>query len=202
MNLTLLLAAVFTLLVAGAAQAADPALLARAEEIVQGKCFICHGANGESSTPVFPRLAGQHSAYVSRQLADFQNGRRRSAAMQPMVADLSAEDIKALGVFFEAQPVQAHAVANPELAAQGRVLYDKGNKASGVQACNACHGELGQGTEELPRLAGQHALYLETQLRSFSQRLRTNDNAVMHRVASRLTEADVRALAAYLSGLR
>lgn len=185
-----------------ASQAADAALLARAEEIVQGRCFICHGANGESSTPVFPRLAGQHSAYVSRQLADFQSGRRRSAAMQPMVADLSAEDIKALGVFFEAQPVQAHAVADAELAAQGRALFDKGNKASGVQACNACHGEQGQGTEELPRLAGQHALYLETQLRSFSQRLRTNDNAVMHRIASRLTEAEVRALAAYLSGLR
>ena len=185
-----------------ASQAADAALLARAEEIVQGRCFICHGANGESSTPVFPRLAGQHSAYVSRQLADFQSGRRRSAAMQPMVADLSAEDIKALGVFFEAQPVQAHPVADAELAAQGRALFDKGNKASGVQACNACHGEQGQGTEELPRLAGQHALYLETQLRSFSQRLRTNDNAVMHRIASRLTEAEVRALAAYLSGLR
>ena len=176
--------------------------MARAEEIVQGKCFICHGANGESSTPVFPRLAGQHAAYVSRQLADFQSGRRRSAAMQSMVADLSAADIQALGVYFEAQPVQAHPVADNELAGQGRALYDKGNKASGVMACNACHGEQGQGTEQLPRLAGQHALYLETQLRSFSQRLRTNDNAVMHRIASRLTEAEVRALAAYLSGLR
>ncbi len=202
MNPLLLLACLGALCGPFAARAADAALLARAEEIVQGKCFICHGANGESSTPVFPRLAGQHAAYVSRQLSDFQSGRRRSAAMQPMVTDLSAEDIRALGVFFEAQPAQAHPVPDNELATQGRSVYDKGNKASGVQACNACHGEQGQGTETLPRLAGQHALYLETQLRSFSQRLRTNDNAVMHRIASRLIEAEVRALAAYLSGLR
>lgn len=202
MNKLLPLAALAAACLPFVARAADAAQMARAEEIVQGKCFICHGASGESSTPVFPRLAGQHAAYVSRQLADFQSGRRRSAAMQPMVADLSPADIQALGVFFEAQPVQAHPVADNELSAQGRTVYDKGNKASGVQACNACHGEQGQGTEQLPRLAGQHALYLETQLRSFSQRLRTNDNAVMHRIASRLTEAEVRALAAYLSGLR
>lgn len=202
MNKLLLLAWLGAACLPTVARAADAALMARAEDIVQGKCFICHGANGESSTPVFPRLAGQHAAYVSRQLSDFLSGRRRSAAMQPMVADLSPEDIKALGIFFEAQPVQAHPVADTALAAQGRALYDKGNKANGVQACNACHGELGQGTEELPRLAGQHALYLETQLRSFSQRLRTNDNAVMHRIASRLSEAEIRALAAYLSGLR
>jgi cytochrome c553 len=202
MNHLLLLAALVAALASNASMAADAALLARGEEIVQGKCFICHGANGESSTPVFPRLAGQHATYVARQLADFQSGRRRSAAMQPMVADLNGEDLKALGAFFEAQPVQAHPVANQELAAQGRMVFEKGNKAAGVQACTACHGDLGQGTEELPRLAGQHALYLETQLRAFGQRMRTNDSAVMQRIASRLSEAEVRALAAYISGLR
>src|SRR5574343_1827043 len=69
---------------------------ARAEEIVQGKCFICHGVDGESSSPVFPRLAGQHGAYMARQLADYRSGKRKSTTMQPMVADLNAADFVAL----------------------------------------------------------------------------------------------------------
>jgi len=69
----------------------------RAEEIVQGKCFVCHGVDGESSSPAFPRLAGQHARYVERQLVDYRSGRRKSSAMQPMVEDLAPADFKALG---------------------------------------------------------------------------------------------------------
>ena len=69
----------------------------RAEEIVQGKCFVCHGVDGESWSPAFPRLAGQHARYVERQLADYRSGRRKSSAMQPMVEDLAPADFKALG---------------------------------------------------------------------------------------------------------
>ncbi|MDP1534691.1 MAG: cytochrome c, partial [Rubrivivax sp.] len=95
-----------------AAQAAD---LARAEEIVQAKCFICHGADGESSSPVFPRLAGQHAAYLARQLTDYKSGKRISSAMRPMVVDLTAADFQALGAYFESRKTQAHAVDDPEL---------------------------------------------------------------------------------------
>lgn len=185
---------------AGAAQAADPAL-ARAEEIVQGKCFLCHGAEGESSSPVFPRLAGQHGAYMARQLADYQSGRRKSTTMQPMVADLNAADFVALGRYFEARQPLKHAVEDVDLAQVGRFVFQRGNPYSGVAACASCHGEKGHGTAQLPRIAGQHAQYTENQLRAFNKRERTNDNAVMHTIASRLTELELKAVSAYLSGL-
>lgn len=188
-----------SLLAALPAAAAD---LKRAEEIVMGKCFICHGAEGESSSPVFPRLAGQHAAYVARQLADYKSGRRKSSAMQPMVDDLTAADFAALGQFFETRAVHYHPVDDQELALMGRFIYLRGNPYSGVPACASCHGAGGQGTATLPRLAGQHAQYTERQLKAFNQRERTNDNAVMHSVAVKLTELELKAVASYISGLK
>jgi cytochrome c553 len=167
----------------------------RVEDIVQGKCFICHGMDGESSSPAFPRLAGQNAGYVARQLADYKSGRRRSTTMQPMVEDLGPADFAALGAFFASRPTHAHAVEDPGLAEVGRGVFLRGNPDSGVVAC-------AQGSDTLPRLAGQHARYTETQLKQFNRRERTNDNAVMHAIASRLTEHETRAVAAYLSGLK
>jgi cytochrome c553 len=181
---------------------AAAAELQRAEEIVQGKCFICHGAAGESSSPVFPRLAGQHAGYVARQLADYKSGRRKSSAMQPMVEDLGPADFEALGRYFESRPPQFHPVDDPELAQMGRFIYQRGNPYSGVPSCASCHGGLGQGTATLPRLAGQHAQYTERQLKAFNQRERTNDNAVMHGVAVKLTELELKAVASFISGLK
>ena len=189
------------LLLAGTVAQAQNAELARAEEIVQGQCFICHGMDGESSSPVFPRLAGQNAAYVARQLSDYKSGRRVSSAMQPMVRDLNAADFKALGAWFASRKPQAHAVEDAELAQVGRFIYQRGNPYSGVAACAACHGPKGHGTEALPRLAGQHALYTENQLKAFNKRQRTNDNAVMHLIASKLTELEMKAVSSYLSGL-
>ena len=191
-----------TLAVLPAAAPVFAADLIRAEEIVQGKCFICHGTEGESSSPVFPRLAGQHAAYVARQLADYKTGRRKSSAMQPMVEDLAAADFEALGRYFETRPVHFHNVDDPELAQLGRFIYQRGNSNSGVPACASSHGAGGQGTATLPRLAGQHAQYTERQLKAFNQRERTNDNAVMHSVAVKLTELELKAVASYISGLK
>jgi cytochrome c553 len=182
--------------------AAGAADLTRAVEIVEGKCFICHGAEGESSSPVFPRLAGQHASYVERQLADYKSGKRKNDTMQSMVADLSADDMRPLGMYFESKPTRAHPVADPELAQVGRFVYHRGNPFSGVAACADCHGAAGHGTDKLPRLGGQHAQYVENQLRAFSKRERTNDNAVMHTIASKLTELELKAVAAYVSGLK
>ena len=176
--------------------------LARAEEIVQGKCFICHGAEGESSSPVFPRLAGQNATYVARQLADYRSGKRKSSTMQPMVEDLSPADFQALGSYFASRPTIGHAVADPELAQMGRFIYARGNPYSGVASCATCHGKDAHGTEALPRLAGQHAQYTENQLKQFNTRERTNDNAVMHGIASKLTELELKAVASYISGLK
>jgi cytochrome c553 len=187
------------LVVAGAARADD---LARAEEIVQAKCFLCHGADGESSSPVFPRLAGQNAAYVTRQLADYRSGKRRSSAMQPMVDDLNDADFAALGKWYATRPTHAHPVADVELAERGRRIYVEGNPGNSVPPCAICHGPSGHGTDSLPRIAGQHAQYVEKQLREFDQRVRTNDNEVMHQIARKLDDLEVKAVAAYLSGLQ
>jgi cytochrome c553 len=118
-----------------------------------------------------------------------------------MVADLDARDFAALGAFFASRPAQVHAVEDAELAAVGRFVYRRGNPYTGVSACAGCHGAQAHGTETLPRLAGQHAQYTENQLRQFGQRERRNDNAVMHAVASKLSELEAKAVAAYLAGL-
>jgi cytochrome c553 len=186
-------------LAAGGASGAD---LGRAVEIVEGKCFVCHGLEGESSSPVFPRLAGQHANYVARQLADYKAGKRRNDTMQAMVGDLSADDFRLLGMYFESKPTRRHEVADPELAQMGRFIYNRGNPYSGVGAGADCHGAAGHGTDKLPRLGGQHAQYVETQLRLFVKRERTNDNAVMHTIASKLTELELKAVASYISGLQ
>lgn len=198
MHLPALAAAVLIAASAGAAANEH----ARAEEIVQGKCFICHGADGESSSPVFPRLAGQNAAYIARQLADYKSGKRASSAMQPMVADLNEDDFKALGAWFASRPTHLHQVEDTELAQVGAFVYRRGNPYSGVAACAGCHGPSGYGTNTLPRLAGQHALYTEKQLKEFNSRARTNDNMVMHTVASKLSELEMKAVAAYLAGLK
>ncbi len=174
----------------------------RALEIVQGTCFICHGMDGESSSPVFPRLAGQHAGYVARQLADYRSGRRKSETMRPMVEDLSAADFAALGRYFESRAPVAHKADDAALAQVGRFIFERGNPYAGIPACAGCHGASGHGTDSLPRLAGQHALYLEQQLKKFNSRERTNDNAVMHAVASRLTELETKAVSSYISGMK
>lgn len=184
---------------AGPAWAADAK---RVEEIVGGKCFICHGADGESSSPVFPRLAGQSATYVARQLADYKSGKRKSTTMQPMVDDLTAEDFAALGAYYASRATHVHAVDDPELAQVGRFIYLRGNPFSGVAACATCHGPNGHGTDTLPRLAGQHAQYTENQLKQFNKRERTNDNSIMHTIASKLNELETKAVASYLSGLK
>jgi len=184
------------------AQQPTAAATARAEEIVQGQCFICHGADGESSSPAFPRLAGQNAAYVARQLSDYKSGKRKSSTMQPMVEALNADDFQALGAFFASRPSHGHEVQDPELAQVGRFIYLRGNPWTGVASCATCHGADAHGSQILPRLAGQHAQYTENQLRQFNKRERTNDNAVMHGIASKLSELELRAVAAYLSGLK
>ena len=173
--------------------------LKRAQDIVSGRCSLCHGAEGESASPIFPRLAGQHPEYIAKQLADFKSGRRKGT-MNDQAQELTEEEMKALGVFFAQKKPKAYTVSDQDLAAVGRYIYHKGNSYSGVAACTSCHGPTGDGTAQLPRLAGQHAAYAESQLKEFNKRERTNDNAVMHAIASKLTELEMRAVAVYLSG--
>jgi cytochrome c553 len=174
---------------------------ANVEELVADRCATCHGAQGQSSSPIFPSLAGQNREYLAKQLGDFKAGKRVSDTMAPQVADLSADDFTALAAFFSTKPARVNRVADEELLPVGRYIYAKGNSWSGVPACAGCHGATGHGTAQLPRLAGQNGRYLLTQLKEFTQRTRTNDNAAMHMVASRLTEMEAKAVSDYLSQL-
>lgn len=175
--------------------------LQRAQTIVDNKCYLCHGSEGEGSNAVYPRLAAQNQAYLAKQLTDFR-AKRRLGTMNDMAADLSDEDIAALAQYFSSKPALTHRVSDEELAAVGRYLFLRGNKFTDVPACASCHGENGAGSEQLPRLAGQHKKYVATQLREFNQRTRTNDNAVMHSIAAKLTELEVEAIALFVSGLQ
>lgn len=180
---------------------ADEAVMARAQKIVAGSCFLCHGMQGESATELFPRLAAQNEKYIAKQLANFKSGERRSEVMPRMVGALTPEDMRALGLYFSRQSSPPHAPVDAELAARGKAIYTRGGAATEVAACIGCHGERGYGSESLPRLAGQVASYLATQLRSFGTRVRTNDNAVMHTIAAKMTEGEIRAVSEYLAGL-
>lgn len=173
---------------------------ARAKKIVGGSCFLCHGAEGESSSEVFPRLAGQHAEYIAKQLENFKTGKRASTAMADMSARLKPDEMLALGKYFESKSVPAEPVKDAALAAVGSYVFHVGNKFSGVPACASCHGKDALGTSALPRLAGQYASYTEQQLKSFGKRERTNDNAIMHSVAEKMTPLEMAAVAEYLSG--
>ena len=173
---------------------------ARAKKIVSGNCFLCHGAEGESSSEVFPRLAGQHWEYVAKQLENFKSGKRKSTAMGDMSSKLKSDEMVALGKYFESKSVPIEPAKDKDLAAVGQYIYSHGNKFSGVAACASCHGKDAAGTAALPRLAGQYAGYIEGQLKSFGKRERTNDNAVMHAIVTKMTPLEMAAVAEYLSG--
>ncbi|MFZ2308297.1 MAG: c-type cytochrome [Rhodoferax sp.] len=172
---------------------------ARAKKIVSGVCFLCHGTDGASASEVFPRLAGQHWEYIAKQLENFKTGKRTSTAMADMVAKLTPDEMVALGKYFEKFPPGKEEPKDLPLANVGEYIFLHGNRYSGVAACSSCHGKDGGGTAQLPRLAGQHAAYLESQLKNFSSRARNNDNAVMHSIVSKMTPLEMAAVSEYLS---
>ena len=194
-NLRLL--SIFTLLISINAHTAD---LERAKEIIEEKCHHCHGYKGEASNIIYPRLAGQHKEYIVKQLNNFKSG-SREGTMTEMAADLEPEEMLALAEYFSQQPPAKHRVRDKQFSAVGQYIFQKGNKYSGVAACASCHGEDASGTKQLPRLAGQHKRYVSAQLEEFNLRKRTNDNAIMHSIASKLTEMEREAVALYVSGL-
>ena len=186
-------------LLAGASGAWAQADEARAKKIAGGSCFLCHGMNGESTSEIFPRLAGQHAEYIAKQLGAFKSGARQSTAMAEMVSKLTPDEMLALGKYYEKMSLPREEAKEPQLAAMGHYIYHNGNKFSGVPACVSCHGTNGEGAANLPRLATQFSGYIHNQLKSFNKRERTNDNAVMHTVVEKMTELEMAAVAEYVS---
>jgi cytochrome c553 len=169
--------------------------------LVRAQCAVCHGERGESAHPEFPQLAGQHAVYLRKQLQDFQSGARRHEAMNTIARSLSAAQVQQLAEHFARQPAQPQAADDELLVQMGRYIYERGNLYNQVPACKSCHSSTGVGNERMPRLAGQHPRYIETQLRRFQSRQRHNDSGAMAFVTQGLSELELRGVSAYVATL-
>lgn len=163
-------------------------------------CAACHGADGNSVSPQFPKLAGQNAGYIVQELERFKSGERKNPIMTGMAAGLSAQDMQNLAAWFSSQTVKT-GEADPSLVKAGETLYRGGDQATGIPACLACHGPDGAGNAPMPipALAGQHADYVVTQLQAFAAGARKSP--MMDPIASRLTSAQMQAVASYIQGL-
>lgn len=167
-------------------------------------CIACHGEDGNSPITQYPKLAGQHVGYVTKQLQEFKDGVRVNAIMAPMVAPLSPQDMEDVAAYFASMKVNK-TETDPAVAAAGATLFKGGNLSNGTSACAACHGISGAGipAAKFPALAGQHAEYTEAQLKAFRSGERANDaGQMMRNIASKLTDAEIKAVSAYLQGLQ
>jgi cytochrome c553 len=150
----------------------------------------------------FPKLAGQHSEYLVKELTNFKSGERANAVMGPYAAALSEEDMRNVAAYFSAQVQKPAAATDQAAATLGRKIYRGGIAEKGVPACAACHGPAGAGLPvQYPRLAGQWPEYAQAQLTAFRGGVR-NNNVAMMTIAARLSDDEMKAVADYVAGLR
>ncbi len=175
-----------------------------AETIVNQVCAACHAVDGNSAIAANPKLAGLNAEYLNKQLADYKSGERKNAVMSGMVATLTPQDMLNLAAYFSTQQPKPGTSQDQTLALLGQKIYRGGVQGAGVPACASCHGAQGKGIPaQFPRLAGQHSEYIYTQLNSFRVLDRANDAAKMMRsIAAKMTDADMKAVSAYIQGLR
>jgi cytochrome c553 len=185
----------------GQAQAAGDPVAGKAKA---GQCAACHGPDGNSVNPEWPKLAGQHADYLVKQLQFFEAGERENTTMKPMASVLDAQGREDVAAFYASQKVNT-GMADPALVELGEKIYRSGNSESGIAPCMGCHGPKGAGNPAAlyPALRGQHARYVEIQLHGFAEGKRANENAkkMMQLLASRMTNKEIRAVASYIQGL-
>ncbi len=182
---------------------------AQAGDAVAGKakaatCGACHGADGNSLAPNFPKIAAQGERYLVKQITDIKNGVRQVPEMTGFVSALTETDIADIAAFYASQST-ASGAADPALVEAGKRIFLGGNEATGVPACIACHGAggKGMGAAGFPRVAGQHAAYTEKQLKDFYNAKRSNDaSSVMRDIASRMHMDEIKAVSSYIQGLK
>lgn len=165
-------------------------------------CTACHGPNGNSPVPMWPSLAGQHAEYLYKQLMDFKHGNRVNDQMASILPTIQEPDIPDIAAYYaQQQHAPLPAGPAPEL---GERIYRGGNPESGVAACTGCHGPKGLGlaAAKFPRLAGQHAQYVDSTLKYFRSATRANDpNGMMRGVADRMTDEEIAAVSQFIQGL-
>jgi len=167
-------------------------------------CAACHGADGNSVSPTWPSLAGQHPDYIARQIKAFKNGERKDVTMMPFAQMLSDQDVLDVAAYFSAQKPTPKG-ADPALVNLGQQIYRGGVPARGIPACIACHGPGGHGNPfaAYPRIGWQHSAYVTKALQDYKGGERSSDgaNQMMRNVASLLKDDEIRALASYVQGL-
>ena len=201
MNKLLVSFSIALAMVTAGVQAAGDAAAGKTKSVV---CMACHGADGNSPNPVWPKLAGQHPSYILTQLQHFKAGSRKNDLMSPMAAPLSDQDMADLAAYFSSQ-TQSVGSAAADKVAMGEKIFRAGNPDTKVAACMACHGPTGVGNApaNFPRISGQHAAYVEKALKDFRAGDRDNDpNMMMRGVAANMTDEEIMAVAQYVQGLR
>ena len=187
----------------------SPAFAAGDADAGQGKsaiCAACHGVDGNSAVPNWPKIAGQHTVYLERQLGLIKSGARAVPEMAGIVAGLSDQDMADVSAYFSAQTIKA-GIADEATLATGERLYRAGNTATDVPACMACHGPAGEGNplSGYPALAGQHSAYSEKMLKGFRSGTTwgadDESSKIMADVTLRLTDDQIKAVSAYIQGL-
>jgi cytochrome c553 len=193
---------VVSLLAAAMAPAwADDAPDLAAGEAASAVCQACHAADGTRGAPENPILQGQFPEYLAKQLHDYQSGKRQNAIMQGMVAALNDEMIRDITAFYGAKPAPAGFAQNKDTVLMGERIWRGGIADRKIPACAGCHGPTGSGIPvQYPRIAGQHAQYTEAQLYAFRTGERVN--VQMTGVASKMNDAEIKAVSDYAAGLR
>ncbi|MGH8214149.1 MAG: c-type cytochrome [Rhodanobacteraceae bacterium] len=191
----------FTKLAAVETQPGDP----KAGQPKAAACGACHGMDGNSTDPQYPKLAGQGEQYIVTQLMRFKSGVRQNAIMQGMAASLSPQDMHDLGAYFSQQK-RLPGVADEKLAKDGGELYREGDASRGIPSCMGCHGPDGAGNPgwRVPNIGGQHADYVQQQLQAWHDGGSWGSDAhatIMPTIARRLTEQDISAVSSYVEGL-
>jgi cytochrome c553 len=195
-----------------AALFATPTLAAETTAAVKGdaaagktkteSCAGCHGEDGNASAPMFPKLAGQHPAYLSKQLREFKSGKRVDPTMNAMAGSLTDADIADISAWYAQHKVKAE---KPEVTELGQKIYRTGLPSKGVPACAACHGPKGEGnpTSAYPQLGGQYSSYIAKILHDYKSVERNSDpNEIMRSIANRLNDEEINAVSDYVTGLQ
>ena len=184
-----------------------PAFATGSAEAGQAKsatCMACHGMDGNSPSPEWPSIAGQHPDYIVHQLQAFKAGSRQNDLMSPMAMILSDEDMLDLAAYFSSQKIKG-GETEPSKLALGQRVYRAGDVQRGVMACAGCHGPSGRGNPlaGYASIQGQHATYVAAQLRAYKAGKRETDpNQMMRNVAALLSDEEIDAVASYVQGLR
>ncbi len=173
-------------------------------------CSACHGADGNSVVPSFPKLAGQGEAYLIKQMKDIRDGARPVPTMAGQLDGKSDEDLADIAAYYASQ-VKSGGKTNPEMLDLGQKVFRGGVAARNVAACSACHSPTGQGNAPAgyPSLAGQHAEYTATQLKMYrkgyedeSGRTNDGDGKIMRTIAFGLSDKEIEAVSSYIAGLK